>query len=69
MSSYFWKDLVKVELTENERLNKDDVDNISLSKKLLLIGSELARELDLPPKFGVIKKPTKMAVIEIISRY
>ena len=64
-SSYFWKDLVKFELTENVRLEKDDVDNISFSKNLLLIGSELAGELDLPPKFGV-KKPTKMVVIEEI---
>ncbi|XP_076067746.1 ATP-dependent DNA helicase Pif1-like [Oratosquilla oratoria] len=55
-SSYFWDDLIKLELTENVRLKANDHENRKFAKKLLDLGAGESGDIKFPPRFGVIVK-------------
>ncbi|XP_076055270.1 ATP-dependent DNA helicase Pif1-like [Oratosquilla oratoria] len=52
-SSYFWDDLIKLELTHNVRLNANDIENKTFAKNLLALGTGESGPTELPEKFGI----------------
>ncbi|XP_076047293.1 ATP-dependent DNA helicase Pif1-like [Oratosquilla oratoria] len=64
-SSYFWEGLTKLELTENVRLNTNDVENKSFAKSLLGIGTGETGPVRLPRNFGIKVKTRKDLVKKV----
>ncbi|XP_076037628.1 ATP-dependent DNA helicase Pif1-like [Oratosquilla oratoria] len=62
-SSYMWRDITKLELTENVRLRKGDEKNITFARKLLELGSQKHGPLELEEGFGIQVK-TREELVE-----
>ncbi|XP_076041929.1 uncharacterized protein LOC143025805 [Oratosquilla oratoria] len=62
-SSYMWRDITKLEFTENVRLRKGDEKNITFARKLLELGSQKHGPLELEEGFGIQVK-TREELVE-----
>ncbi|XP_076047315.1 uncharacterized protein LOC143028838 [Oratosquilla oratoria] len=67
-SSYFWDDLVKLELTENVRLDVSYVENKTFAKSLLEFGTGESGYMHSPQNFGVVVETHEELVEKVYDK-